>query len=70
MNKKELDNVVYRRPFVPLRLHLSNGDIYDVTHPDGIMTTEKFVAIAVGDSLTFVATMHVVEVQPLPTVSA
>ena len=64
-----LETVLKQRPFTPFRLHLSNGNTLDVTHPDGIMVTKRMLAIAVADSLTFVQPMHVVEVEPRPTVS-
>jgi hypothetical protein len=70
MNRDDLENFVKKRPFVPLRIHDSNGDTYDVPHPDGIMVSDRAVAIARGDSITFVATMHIVEIQPLPAVHA
>jgi hypothetical protein len=52
----------------PVRLHLSNGTAYDVTHPDGALVSEKVAAIAVGDTIALVSVDHIAEIVPLPAV--
>ena len=70
MREEDLKRVVQAQPFVPVRLHLTNGATYDLTHPDGILTSRRVAAIAVGDAITLVSLLHITEVQPLPTVSS
>jgi hypothetical protein len=70
MTDRELAKVVKAQPFVPVRLHLSNGQTYDITHPDGILLSERVAAIAVGSAITLVAISHISEIQSLPTVRA
>lgn len=55
---------------MPFRLHFSSGTSHDVTHPDGLIVNGRMAALAVGDSLWLVALIHIVEVEPLPTVGA
>ena len=70
MKKADLESILQRRPFTPVRLRLSNGSTYDATHPDGVLVTERMAAIAVGESIALIAMLHIVEVEPLPTVHA
>jgi hypothetical protein len=70
MKKEDLEVILQRRPFTPLRLHFSNGATHDITHPDSILLSERVAAIAIGDSIWMVAMMHIVEVEPLATVRA
>ena len=70
MTEKELKTLLTRRPFTPFRLHFSSGTSHDVTHPDGLIVNGRMAAVAVGDTLWFVSPIHIVEVEPLPAVSA
>jgi hypothetical protein len=70
MSEKDLREIVHAVPFVPVRLQLSNGASYDLTHPDSILLSKRMAAVAVGDSLKFVSLLHINEVEPLPTVRA
>lgn len=31
---KEIKELLNRRPFIPLRIHLSDGTAYDIHHPE------------------------------------
>jgi hypothetical protein len=62
MTDKELRQVVQARPFVPVRLHLTNGATYDLTHPDGILLSKRMAAIAVGDAIALVSLIHINEI--------
>lgn len=70
MKKEDLEPVLSRRPFTPVRLHFSNGATHDVTHPDSVLLSDRVAAIAVGDFIRMVAMMHIVEVELLPSVHA
>lgn len=59
-----------REPFLPVRIHLSNGATYDVTHPDGIVISETMAAIAVGNNIALVSMQHINEVVPITTHAA
>jgi hypothetical protein len=68
VNKDDFELILKKRPFTPFRLHFSNGATHDVTHPDSVLLSERVAAIAVGDSLWFVAMAHIVEIEPLAAV--
>jgi hypothetical protein len=65
MKKEDLELILRRRPFTPLRLHFSNGAPYDITHPDSVLLSDRVAAIAIGDSIWMVAMMDIVEMEPL-----
>ena len=70
MKKEDLELILRRRPFTPIRLHFSNGATHEITHPDSVLLSDRVAAIAIGDSIWMVAMMHIVEVEPLTTVRA
>jgi hypothetical protein len=70
MGKDDIELILTRKPFTPVRLHFSNGSTHDITHPDGILLSEKVAAIAIGDSIWLVALSHLVEIEPLASVIA
>ena len=66
MNEQDLNEAIRgRQPFVPVRIHLSNGGTYDVTHPDGILIGENVAAISVGNRIAMISMRHINEVVPL-----
>jgi hypothetical protein len=70
MKKDDLELILRRRPFTPVRLHFSNGATHEITHPDSVLLSDRVAAIAIGDSIWMVAMIHIVEVEPLATVHA
>lgn len=70
MKKEDMELILRRRPFTPIRLHFSNGATHDITHPDSVLLSDRVAAIAIGDSIWMVTMVHIVEVEPLATVSA
>jgi hypothetical protein len=70
---------VRERPFKPLRLVLSTGQTYDISHPDLIMIGSRDVMVGlpsvnnpgVYQRVSRIAIMHIAEMQdlPLPTES-
>jgi hypothetical protein len=46
MHPDVLFAAIRRRPFVPIRLHISGGSTYDVRHPDSILVTRHSVILA------------------------
>ena len=47
MQSEELIELFEERPFVPLRLHLSNGRTHDVRHPEMAIVGQDVVALGV-----------------------
>lgn len=48
MRPSQLKEYVARRPFLPLRLYVSDGSYYDVRHPEAVMITQHDVGIGLG----------------------
>ena len=45
MDAEKLFDAVKRQPFLPVRIHLTDGSHYDITHPDQIYTQRDAVYI-------------------------
>jgi hypothetical protein len=59
MNQSDIELAVKEQPFTPIELHLSNGAVYRVTHPDGILISKRVSAVSVGDSIKLIANIHI-----------
>jgi hypothetical protein len=72
MHPDELFAAVRRRPFVPFRLHVSDGSSYDIRHPDMILVTRRSAILAlpgdpdqVPERSTTVALVHVTRLEEI-----
>jgi hypothetical protein len=71
MKAEELIELLEERPFVPVRLHMSNGRIHEVRHPENAIVGESVVALGVPqpDSefprIRLVSIPHINEVEQL-----
>jgi hypothetical protein len=73
MTPESLIELLEERPFVPLRLHLSDGRKHDIRHPEMAIVSNEVVAVglpssdnpAIADRVTNCATFHIVEIEPL-----
>ncbi len=74
MRAEELVELLRKRPFQPLRLHLTEGTPYDIRPPDNIMVLRQRVDIGVPadpesgvmDRVNYCSLLHVVRVEELP----
>lgn len=73
MTAEELVEALAERPFVPLRVHLSNGRTHDIMHPELAIVGEDVVAIGVEDEsrsrprIRLVSIPHINEFEAVPT---
>lgn len=65
MSEDDLKSAIHREPFVPLRLHLSNGMTYDVRHPESLLVSKRMAAVVSGDVIHLLSLMHINAVEPL-----
>ncbi|HWG45670.1 MAG TPA: hypothetical protein VN688_23110 [Gemmataceae bacterium] len=71
----ELLRLLQQKPFVPFRLHVTEGTVYDVRHPDLVIATLGFVAIGYPDpahpgmalTVDIVNIAHVIRIEPIAT---
>ena len=69
----ELVRLLQQKPFVPFRLHVTGGTIYDVRHPDLVIATVGFVAIGYPDpehqgmalTVDIVNMSHIIRIEPI-----
>ena len=65
MNAETIRELVRRQPFQPCAIHLSNGEVHEVRHPECIMFGGGKVVIydAEADCFKLCALIHVNSVQ-------
>jgi hypothetical protein len=74
MRPEELTALLRRRPFIPLRLHMTDGQTYDIRHCDQVLVSRQRVdigmppnpATGVLERVEFCSLLHVVRVEDLP----
>lgn len=71
MRAAELSELLKRRPFQPVRLHISSGERVDIRHPELALVSRSLVAVGVGqaegvaDHIVHYNLLHVVKIEPL-----
>jgi hypothetical protein len=76
MRPEELKELLKARPFVPLRIHLTDGRQFDIYHPDRVLVLRGRVDIGVApdpasdilDRVEHCSLLHIVRVEELPPV--
>ena len=73
MRPDDLLELVRKRPFVPFKIHLTDGKSYEVSHPDQIIILRSRAVVGAGhdnglpDHLEHLALVHVVRLEELPS---
>ena len=72
MRGVEFRELLKRKPFTPLRIHMSDGVTYDIFHPDNIIVGHQRVDIGrsaepggVVDRVDYCSLLHVVRVEEI-----
>ena len=73
MHPDEIETQRRQRPFMPFRIHMSDGSYYDVRHPEMALITRRVISIAIyegGDvsmpeRAVFCDPVHVTRLEPL-----
>jgi hypothetical protein len=75
MTPESLRDELRRQPFVPLRMHLTDGKSYDIRHPEMAMVTSREVYVGreetspgsgIAKGCDLVSLLHVVRVEQVP----
>ena len=68
MNAEYFRQLLHRQPFEPFSVHLSNGEILPVRHPEcATLTNTRLVVVEPEqDRITVVSLLHVAGVEMLP----
>lgn len=76
MKPEELIEVLAEQPFVPLRLHMSNGRTHEIRHPEMAIVGEEVVALGIPQEeserprIRLVSISHINEIEHLSTKTA
>ena len=72
MHAVEFVELLHRKPFIPLRIHMTDGEIYDIFHPDNIIVTHSYASIGRGaqphgvvDRVDHCSLLHVVRIEEI-----
>ncbi len=73
MRPEELRYLLDRKPFVPMRLHFTDGTTYDIRHPEMALLTRSTVEIGlpedqaskIADRVVYCTLLHIVRVENL-----
>ena len=72
MRADELRVRLDRRPFEPIRLHISSGQTVDIKHPEMAFVTRSLVVVGVtaadskvADYAIYYNLLHIVKIEPL-----
>jgi hypothetical protein len=77
MRPEELKELLNARPFVPLRIQLTDGRQFEIYHPDRVLVLRGRVDIGVApdpgseilDHVERCSLLHIVRVEEIPPVS-
>ena len=69
MNAETVREWLNRQPFGPFELRLSNGETYQVRHPENVAISKSKLAVANPDTdrIAHIALVHINSIQPLQT---
>ena len=69
MNADAIREWLRRQPFEPFQLRLSNGELYEVRHPELVALARTHLALAdpSADRIQFIALMHINSIGALQT---
>lgn len=73
MRTTEIENQLRQRPFVPFRLCMSDGNAFEVRHPEMLMVSRTIVALAIHkrgarrpEGIVFCDPVHIIRIEPRP----
>ena len=76
---EDIRELLHKQPFQPFRMHMSNGQSYDVKHPELAIVTRGTIVVAkpapggeeaIGEGFHLVSVLHINDVEVLPSVAA
>jgi hypothetical protein len=72
MNASYFRELLHRQPFEPFAVHLSNGEIHAVRHPECLVVTNTRLVLVdpEADRITVCSLLHVASVQMLQSAAS
>ncbi len=72
MEANDIIKAVKQQPFEAVRIHVSDGHVYDITHADQLVVDRRAIHVGVGGNdggpfsdIHIVANMHITRITPL-----
>ncbi|HEX5472390.1 MAG TPA: hypothetical protein VFW73_10910 [Lacipirellulaceae bacterium] len=71
MTPEDFESVLKSQPFVPVRIHMSNGRTHEIRHPDDAIIGDDVVAIGVYEKgserprIRLLSLININEVEPV-----
>ena len=67
MNMETIHDLLYRQPFEPFELRLSNGEVHQVRHPENVAVAKTRIAIAYpeADRIVLCSLIHIISIEAL-----
>ena len=68
MNAETVREFLTRQPFQPLQVHLSNGEVYQIPHPEFAMLLKSTLVIGIpeSDRVICCALLHIASIERAP----
>jgi hypothetical protein len=74
MNAQDLKGLLEASPFLPFRVHLSNGQSFEVKHPDFVALFRSHLLLLVPspdertimDHAEYISLLHIARIEQLP----
>jgi hypothetical protein len=78
MRAEDLLEMLRNRPFVPFRIHMTDGRTYDIVHPEAVLVLRSRAIIGlrpdaetnIPDRSEQIALLHIVRTSEIPGVGA
>jgi hypothetical protein len=74
MSPEEFESVLKTQPYVPVRIHMSNGRTHELRHPDNAIIGDEVVAIGVYENgserprIRLLSLININEIEPVTSV--
>jgi hypothetical protein len=72
MEAEEIHRTLKQQPFQPIRIHISDGASYDITHPDQVIVAKRWLHIGLGgvnggpfQNIAVVTNLHITRLEPI-----
>ncbi|MGD2109728.1 MAG: hypothetical protein PVI86_10080 [Phycisphaerae bacterium] len=72
MRISEIENQLRQRPFIPFRLRMTDGNAFDVRHPEMLLVSRTILALALHqgrdgrpEDIVFCDPLHIIRIERL-----
>jgi len=72
MNQETIKDLLKKQPFVPFKVMLSNGEAFEVRHPEFVIVTKFGMVVAYPDSprLSICSLLHIANIETMTAAQA